>query len=851
MFESALKGDFMNEQSVNPMDEFYEQLQETVIHQASRIINNDLYTKSLLSTLPVSLISTDRDGKIQVVNNAAEEILNINSRTAKGTALQDFLSYSPEIMELVNRSLSGQAAQSMNSLPLRLDDGQEKVVNVHVQPFYDEEDNLVGILFALEDQTYISFLRESFKQHTPTPSDGEFICLSPKMKKLAKQFDEFTENNNPVLFSGPCGAGKSFLAAKLHKARDDNGQAPFIMLDCQDLDQDKARETIFGATDQLQDSSQSIRFKSLHDYGTVHLAEGGSLVLLNIDKLAREPLEALYDFLMAVEKEKSANPRFRLLATTEKDPADFLDDDDFFQPLARLFLSSNLKVIPLCQRRKDILPLARIFLKAKEEGKEKKLSKGAENALLSKQYTQNNVKELKDAIELAVLVADGDTLYSEHIFTGPLEEESAYEVDLTDFSLVQWLINDTTLMVLRGFVLSFFAGLIGVGLFFPDTIAGLVGNHLVWGVWWPSLVFAFLILGRVWCTVCPLSTAGRLAGKIIKMAKAPPLILKNNSVALIPVGFVFIVWVEHVFHMTTRPTATAYLLIGLILSAIFFSVLFKRETWCRYLCPLGNFGGLFSLSSTIFVRSNSNVCSTKCTTHNCNKGSEKYDGCPVFHHPLYSRNSHICKLCFNCIKSCPNGSARLYLRPPLLRIWKQQDIAQTIGYFALVLFFLTPVLLSSERIDFISNSSVFTVMAIAALICAFISRHSLLKLFFAHDEQKILRTTRLSLIFLLLAWGPFAAFQMQHLPGVAELYIAASQENGMMSRIIPTNGISLLNILQLGCIGFGVLLGMVSLIGTGMPDQQGNIKIAGRKGYFLFFCICLLYLLLNSWVVLS
>ena len=51
-------------------------LQDLVIHQASRLINDNLYTKSLLSSLPVAFISTDKDGLVQVVNEAAEEMLH-------------------------------------------------------------------------------------------------------------------------------------------------------------------------------------------------------------------------------------------------------------------------------------------------------------------------------------------------------------------------------------------------------------------------------------------------------------------------------------------------------------------------------------------------------------------------------------------------------------------------------------------------------------------------------------------------------------------------------------------------------------------------------------------------------
>jgi hypothetical protein len=282
--------------------------------------------------------------------------------------------------------------------------------------------------------------------------------------------------------------------------------------------------------------------------------------------------------------------------------------------------------------------------------------------------------------------------------------------------------------------------------------------------------------------------------------------------------------------------------------AVFFALLFERETWCRYLCPLGNFAGLFSLSSILFVRSNSNVCSTKCTTHNCIKGSEQYAGCPVFHHPLYARNAHICKLCFNCLKSCPNGSARLYLRPPLIRIWQQLDIAETIGFFALVCFFIAPFLLASRHIPFFMGESVFTWAVLTSLVLAAVCRYTLPTLLFGDHELKLLRTTRLTLVLLLLSWGAFAAFQFSHLPGFEALFIISGKQ-GLFHALLPEQGISLLVLLQLSVIWLGALMAVAALLGMGGRAQRESVRIVGRSWY-LALGVCLFYPLLISWIVL-
>ena len=253
-------------ESNTSLDKFYGKMQDTVIQQASRIINNDLYTKSLLSSLPVALISTDKNGLIQVANKAAEEMLQFKLRSIKNSSLLDLFSLSPAITEKIEQAWDQEAPVSADSVTLILADGQQKVVNIHVQQFRDEERSLVGTLLAMEDQTFISFLRESFKQHARTPSDGEFVANSPKMKRVAKQLVELAKSDGPVLFSGLSGSGKTFLAAKLHKNRELDPQAPLIMLDCREIDEAGSREIIFGSGDNQQDDKHSIRFKSLHEY---------------------------------------------------------------------------------------------------------------------------------------------------------------------------------------------------------------------------------------------------------------------------------------------------------------------------------------------------------------------------------------------------------------------------------------------------------------------------------------------------------------------------------------------------------------------------------------------------------
>jgi hypothetical protein len=190
----------------------------------------------------------------------------------------------------------------------------------------------------------------------------------------------------------------------------------------------------------------------------------------------------------------------------------------------------------------------------------------------------------------------------------------------------------------------------------------------------------------------------------------------------------------------------------------------------------------------------------------------------------------------------------LYLRPPLVRIWQQLDIGDTIGFFALVCFFLAPCLLASQQIPFFMGKGGFTEAVLASVVLAAVCRYTLPTLLFKDDDLKLLRTTRLILVLLLFGWGPFAAFQFAHLPGIDTLFILTGQQS-MLSTVLPEHGVSLLALLQLGVIWFGALMAVVALLGMGWQVQRERAGIAGHNWY-LVFGVCLFYLLLNSWIVL-
>lgn len=179
----------------NRIDDFNESLEGLVISQAKRMIDLSLYTKSLLSTVPVALIGMDKNGSIRNVNRAAEEILEVSESKIKDQHLESLFDTNSPIPAKAHQALSDGRPQHMSSENLHLSSGKKIVGNLYMQPLRDDEQEICGLLLTIEDQTYVHFLNDAFKRYVP-PSVSEIIANDPKSLELGGEIKTLT-----VLFS--------------------------------------------------------------------------------------------------------------------------------------------------------------------------------------------------------------------------------------------------------------------------------------------------------------------------------------------------------------------------------------------------------------------------------------------------------------------------------------------------------------------------------------------------------------------------------------------------------------------------------------------------------------------------
>ncbi len=246
---------------------------------------------------------------------------------------------------------------------------------------------------------------------------GEIITMSPCMLRLVEETRIFHENRLvPVLIEGETGTGKEVIARLIHYG-DKGTDTPMVSINCAAISPDLFESELFGYAPGAFTGSarKGARGKlDLAGHGTLFLDEVGEMPLNLQPKLLRV-LETRRYFRVGGTRQEEFNAR--VICATNRDLTRMVDSGAFRRDLFHRLQIGHLRIPPLRERREEIIPLARVFLAREAERKKKRfhdISPEAQDLLTSRTW-RGNVRELENAIERAVLMADAAELGPEHL----------------------------------------------------------------------------------------------------------------------------------------------------------------------------------------------------------------------------------------------------------------------------------------------------------------------------------------------------------------------------------------------------------------------------------------------------
>jgi len=206
------------------------------------------------------------------------------------------------------------------------------------------------------------------------------------------------------------------------------------------------------------------------------------------------------------------------------------------------------------------------------------------------------------------------------------------------------------------------------GLFGPQLAPRNLATVLTSIHWRGFLIVAIVAVGNLFCTGCPMVLARDVSRRFFHPALRWPRWLRGKwlGVALL----VLVLFSYELFDLWSHPRATAWLVLGYFALAIVIDTIFKGASFCKHLCPIGQFNFAASTMSPTELRIVERETCLTCRTSDCIKGSPPQAGHNVqrgcelgLFLPMKVGNLD-CTMCLDCVHACPHDNIALVTRTP-------------------------------------------------------------------------------------------------------------------------------------------------------------------------------------------
>ena len=241
------------------------------------------------------------------------------------------------------------------------------------------------------------------------------IGKSPAMEKVYSLIEKASRTNITVSITGETGTGKEMVAKAIHY-NSDKSKKPFVPVNVAAIPKDLIESELFGHEKGAFTGAVTRRigkFEEAHN-GTLFLDEIGEMDINLQAKLLRVLQERE---ITRIGGNEVIPVNVRIIVATHKNLQEEVQNKLFREDLYYRLIGLPIQLPALRERANDIIILAKHFMDqfCKDNNTEKKtLSQEAQQKLLLSPF-QGNVRELKSVMELAVVMADGETILPEHI----------------------------------------------------------------------------------------------------------------------------------------------------------------------------------------------------------------------------------------------------------------------------------------------------------------------------------------------------------------------------------------------------------------------------------------------------
>ena len=355
---------------------------------------------ALIESLPEPRILVDPDYRILSANAAYRHTFG-NPRDILGRTCYEISHHYDKPCDQCGESCPRQTAvktrQPSRVLHLHHTPRGQEYVDVELVPIHDAAGKLAYFVETMR------FLHETGQQ----PGALGMVGRSAAFTRMLDLINRVAPAMTPVLLLGESGTGKELAAQAVHalSARRDR---PFVPVDCSGMTESLFESELFGY------EKGAFTGAGQRKTGLVEAAAGGTLFL---DELGDIPLHLQVKLLRLLETGTYRRvggvdilrADFRLVAATHRDLPAMVESGEFRRDLYYRLSAFPIHLPALRERREDLAPLVEHLLARLAPERPLKLDADSQRRLLEYDFP-GNIRELRNLLERAMLMADGDAL---------------------------------------------------------------------------------------------------------------------------------------------------------------------------------------------------------------------------------------------------------------------------------------------------------------------------------------------------------------------------------------------------------------------------------------------------------
>lgn len=303
------------------------------------------------------------------------------------------------------------------SCPLKLSTTtkqSQRVLHLHQTPRGEEHVDVVltPIFNSSGEIVYFVEMIQTIHDASAHPSARGMVGRSALFNSMLGLVERVAPSEATVLLLGESGTGKELVAQAVHNASK-RAKEPFVAVDCSGLTETLFESELFGY------EKGAFTGATQRKYGLVESASGGTLFL---DEVGDIPLSLQVKLLRLLETGtyrrvggvEPLRANFRLVSATHRDLKKMVEQEGFRKDLYYRISTFPIHLPSLSERREDIPLLSTTLLTRINPDRKLKLSPDALEKLLAYDFP-GNIRELRNILERASLMADGDTIMPEHL----------------------------------------------------------------------------------------------------------------------------------------------------------------------------------------------------------------------------------------------------------------------------------------------------------------------------------------------------------------------------------------------------------------------------------------------------